>query len=88
MSAFLVVTSRDLAMREKKKARLGQRRTPTRHDSKKSRDGWPMRRGHVMPDSADTAIGYGLNWANVSNTPFRMYKITFTRWTNSLVAMA
>ncbi len=41
---------------------------------KQSRDGWPMRRGHVMPGPADTAIGYGLNWANVSNTPFRMYK--------------
>ena len=41
---------------------------------KQSRDGWPMRKGHVMPGPADTAIGYGLNWANVSNTPFRMYK--------------
>lgn len=41
---------------------------------KKSREGYPMRRGHVMPGPADTAIGYGLNWANVSNTPFRMYK--------------
>jgi arylsulfatase len=41
---------------------------------KKSRDGIPMRRGHVMPGPADTAIGSGLNWANVSNTPFRMYK--------------
>lgn len=40
----------------------------------KSRVGYPMRRGHVMPGPADTAIGYGLNWANVSNTPFRMYK--------------
>ncbi|MEX0324267.1 MAG: arylsulfatase [Puniceicoccaceae bacterium] len=40
----------------------------------KSREGYPMRRGHVMPGPADTAIGYGLNWANVSNTPFRMYK--------------
>ena len=41
---------------------------------KKSRDGYPMRRGHVLPGPADTAIGYGLRWANVSNTPFRMYK--------------
>lgn len=41
---------------------------------KKARDGYAMRRGHVMPGPADTAIGYGLNWANVSNTPFRMYK--------------
>jgi arylsulfatase A-like enzyme len=41
---------------------------------KKSREGYPMRRGHVMPGPADTAIGYGVNWANVSNTPFRFYK--------------
>ena len=41
---------------------------------KQSRDGWPTRRGHVMPGPADTAIGYGVNWANVSNTPFREYK--------------
>lgn len=41
---------------------------------RKSRDGWPTRRGHVMPGPADTAIGYGINWANVSNTPFREYK--------------
>ncbi len=41
---------------------------------KKSRDGYATRRGHVMPGPADTEIGYGENWANVSNTPFRMYK--------------
>ena len=39
-----------------------------------TRDGWPVRRGHVMPGPADTYIGYGKNWANVSNTPFREYK--------------
>jgi arylsulfatase len=27
-----------------------------------------------MPGPADTYIGYGKNWANVSNTPFREYK--------------
>ena len=27
-----------------------------------------------MPGPADTYIGYGLGWANVSNTPFREYK--------------
>ncbi len=27
-----------------------------------------------MPGGADTYIGYGRNWANVSNTPFREYK--------------
>jgi len=42
---------------------------------KQTRDGFPMRQGNgVMPGGADTYIGYGLNWANVSNTPFREYK--------------
>jgi arylsulfatase len=41
---------------------------------KQTRDGFPIRRGHVMPGPADTYIGYGRNWANVSNTPFRKYK--------------
>lgn len=42
---------------------------------KQTRDGFPMRQGQgVMPGGADTYIGYGLNWANVSNTPFREYK--------------
>ena len=41
---------------------------------KQTRDGYPVRRGHVMPGPADTYIGYGRNWANVSNTPFREYK--------------
>ena len=39
-----------------------------------TRDGWPILRGRVMPGPADTYIGYGRNWANVSNTPFREYK--------------
>ena len=39
-----------------------------------TRDGYPVRRGHVMPGPADTYIGYGRGWANVSNTPFREYK--------------
>jgi arylsulfatase len=41
---------------------------------KQTRDGWEVRRGHVMPGPADTYIGYGRDWANVSNTPFREYK--------------
>ncbi len=42
---------------------------------KQTRDGYPMRQGNgVLPGPADTYIGYGLNWANVSNTPFREYK--------------
>ena len=40
-----------------------------------SRDGFPIRRGDgVMPGPPETEIGYGQNWANVSNTPFREYK--------------
>ena len=39
-----------------------------------TRDGWPVLRGHVMPGPADTYIGYGKAWANVSNTPHREYK--------------
>jgi arylsulfatase len=40
-----------------------------------SRDGFPLRRGDgVMPGPPETEIGYGQNWANVSNTPFREYK--------------
>jgi arylsulfatase len=42
---------------------------------KQTRDGFPMRQGAgVMPGGADTFIGYGKSWANVSNTPFREYK--------------
>jgi arylsulfatase A-like enzyme len=40
-----------------------------------TRDGYPVRRGlGVMPGGADTYLAYGLEWANVSNTPFREYK--------------
>ncbi len=40
-----------------------------------TRDGKPLRVGHgVMPGPADTYIAYGRKWANVSNTPFRLYK--------------
>ncbi len=40
-----------------------------------TRDGRFVRRGKgVMPGGADTWTGYSLEWANVSNTPFREYK--------------
>jgi arylsulfatase len=40
-----------------------------------SRDGYALRRGEgVIPGPPETQIGYGRNWANVSNTPFREYK--------------
>jgi arylsulfatase len=42
---------------------------------KQTRDGYPVRQGvGAMPGPADTYIGYGQAWANVSNTPFREYK--------------
>jgi len=42
---------------------------------RQTRDGFPVRQGYgVMPGPADTYIGYGREWANVSNTPFREYK--------------
>lgn len=41
----------------------------------RTRDGRAVRVGpEVMPGPADTYIAYGRNWANVSNTPFRLYK--------------
>lgn len=40
-----------------------------------ARDGRPVRMGHgVTPGPADTYMAYGIEWANASNTPFRMYK--------------
>lgn len=42
---------------------------------KRTRDGKAVRQGRgVMAGPADTYIGYGLSWANTSNTPFREYK--------------
>ncbi len=41
----------------------------------RSREGKAVRQGRgVMPGTADTFLGYGLSWANASNTPFREYK--------------
>ena len=40
-----------------------------------TREGFPVRMGpKVMPGAGDTYVAYGRNWANVSNTPFRLYK--------------
>jgi arylsulfatase A-like enzyme len=42
---------------------------------KQTRDGFPMLGGPgVMPGPRDTFQSYGEGWANVSNTPFRLYK--------------
>ncbi len=41
-----------------------------------TRDGRPVRMGQgVMPGAADTYVSYGMEWANVSNTPFRKFKV-------------
>ena len=48
---------------------------PPGKSRKQTRDGYPVREGQgVMPGAADTFVAYGLNWANISNTPFREYK--------------
>lgn len=41
---------------------------------KQTRDGWPVLFDQVKPGPADTYFAYGQAWANVSNTPFRLYK--------------
>lgn len=42
---------------------------------KQNRAGVPTLKGpKIMPGPEDTYIAYGINWANVSNTPFREYK--------------
>ena len=44
-----------------------------------TREGKYVRSGRgVMPGPADSWVTYGIEWANVSNTPFRMYK----HWTH------
>lgn len=47
------------------------------HVPKLTRDGRPVRVGNlpeVMPGPEDTYQSYGVAWANLSNTPFRLYK--------------
>ncbi|GHC04599.1 arylsulfatase [Cerasicoccus arenae] len=42
-----------------------------------TRDGRPVRFGNmpdIIPGAEDTYSSYGVPWANVSNTPFRLYK--------------
>lgn len=48
-----------------------------RHIPLKTRDGRPVLQGNrrdVMPGGPATYQSYGLEWANASNTPFRLYK--------------
>lgn len=47
----------------------------------RTRDGRPVRIGNqadIVPGPEDTYGSYGVGWADVSNTPFRLYK----RWTH------
>ncbi|MDF1659038.1 MAG: arylsulfatase [Verrucomicrobiales bacterium] len=55
---------------------MGKNELQTEMIPVQSRDGYPLRRGTgVMPGPyPEVEIGYGENWANVSNTPFREYK--------------
>ena len=54
---------------------MGRDELQTQMVPSQSRDGYPLRRGDgVMPGPPETEVGYGENWANVSNTPFREYK--------------
>jgi len=54
---------------------MGKDELQTRMQPAQTRDGYPVRTGRgVMAGPADTYIGYGKGWANVSNTPFREYK--------------
>lgn len=56
-------------------APMGKDELQTQMIPKKSRAGFTSRQGPgIMPGPAETYIGYGKNWANVSNTPFREYK--------------
>ncbi|HVE42387.1 MAG TPA: arylsulfatase [Planctomycetota bacterium] len=44
---------------------------------KKTADGRPIRIGNIpsiVPGPPDTFASYGIEWANVSNTPFRLFK--------------
>jgi len=50
---------------------------PGRHITRETRDGRPVAVGNdpqVMPGPENTYQSYGIPWANVSNTPFRLYK--------------
>ena len=55
-------------------------RPGNKHAQEITRNGLPMVAGNiasVMPGPSNTFQSYGVDWAHVSNTPFRMYK----RWT-------
>jgi len=48
-----------------------------RHFPRQTRDGRPVRLGNgseILPGPEDTYASYGIEWANASNTPFRLFK--------------
>jgi arylsulfatase len=48
-----------------------------RHFPRRTRDGRPVRLGNgtdILPGPEDTYASYGLEWAHLSNTPFRLFK--------------
>lgn len=52
-------------------------RPNNKHAQAITRNGRPMQAGNiaaVMPGPSNTFQSYGIDWANTSNTPFRMYK--------------
>ncbi len=54
---------------------MGKDELQTQMVPKYTRDGRPVLSGiGLEPGGANTYLGYGKPWANVSNTPFRMYK--------------
>jgi arylsulfatase len=54
---------------------MGRDELQTQMIPNRSRAGQPVLTGPgVMPGPSETYIAYGRGWANVSNTPFRLYK--------------
>jgi arylsulfatase A-like enzyme len=54
---------------------MGKDELQTKMIPDRSREGHPVLTGaRVMPGPSETYIAYGESWANVSNTPFRLYK--------------
>lgn len=49
-------------------------REPADQETRKQDVAWPGKVFPTMPGPEDTWISYGEAWANVSNTPFRLYK--------------
>ncbi len=62
---------------EELQPRFGQNRQSSAIRQDQTRDGRPVSFGNLpelMPGGEETYQSYGIPWANVSNTPFRLYK--------------